>query len=304
MDNITQLTDELHIVALKQNLQGFDKFINSLVYKGDKTFLVDVGTLNSMPILLKSLETLDVKHIDAILITHIHIDHAGGAGELIKHFPDTPVVVHQKGIKHLIDPEKLWQGSLKTLGHMAEAYGEIIAVPEKNLVDAAYFSDFGITPFMTPGHAPHHVSYLHKDIMYAGEVAGVYFDKGGDDFYLRVATPPRFFMETSIESIDKLKEVEQAKACFGHYGMSSNPVKVYEKAKEQIYLWAELIEGVLEKQKDPDFIKETTDLLLAKDPMMKGIEKFGEDFIARERGFIKNSILGFTGFFNEKNEGK
>ncbi len=302
MENITRLTDELYIAALKQNLQGFDKFVNSLIYKGEKTFLVDVGTLNSMPILLKSLEALDITKIDYILITHIHIDHAGGVGELVKHFPDTPVIVHKSGIKHLIEPEKLWQGSLKTLGHMAEAYGEIVAVPEKNLIDAAGFSEFGITPFMTPGHAPHHVSYLHRDIMYAGEVAGVYFDKGGDDFYLRVATPPRFFMDTSIDSIDKVKDIDQKKACFGHFGMSTNPGKVYDRAKEQIYLWAEIIEGELDRQDEPDFIKNTTDLLFAKDPMMSGIEKFGEDFIARERGFIKNSILGFTGYFRETRE--
>lgn len=303
MDNITKFSDELHIVALKQNLQGFDKFVNSLVYKGEKTFLVDVGTLSSMPILLKSLEALEITKIDYILLTHIHIDHAGGAGELIKHFPDTPVIVHKSGIRHLTDPAKLWQGSLKTLGHMAEAYGEIIAVPENNLVDAAEFSEFGISPLMTPGHAPHHVSYLREDMMFAGEVAGVFFDRGGDDFYLRVATPPRFFMDTSLESIDKVAGVEHKEACFGHFGKSSNPKKVYEKAKEQILLWAEIIEGELDKQDDPDFIRNTTDLLLEKDPMLKEIDEFGEDFVARERAFIKNSILGYTGYFKELKEG-
>ncbi len=298
MNNIEKLTDNLYIVALKQNLPGFDRFVNSLVYKGEKTFLIDVGTLASMPILLKSLEQLEVNSIDAILLTHIHIDHAGGTGELVKHFPHSPVVVHRSGLKHLISPEKLWQGSLKTLGAMAEAYGEIVPVPENNLIDVAEFSEFGITPIMTPGHAPHHVSYLHEDMLYAGEVAGVFFDKGGEDFYLRPATPPRFFMETFLGSIDRVAETEHRRACFGHFGMSKNPKEVYGRAKEQIELWAEIIHSVMDRQDSPNFIENTTELLLAKDYMLKDIQDFGEGFVIRERGFMKNSILGFLEFFN------
>ncbi len=300
MENITKLRDNLYLVALKQNMPGFDRFVNSLVYKGEKTFLVDVGTLSSMPILLESLKALEVDHIDFILLTHIHIDHAGGAGELVKHFPDTPVVVHRKGLKHLISPENLWKGSLKVLGALAEGYGEIIAVPEKNLIDAEDFNDFGITPIMTPGHAAHHVSYLHQDMLYAGEVAGVFFNKGGDDFYLRPATPPRFFMDTFVGSIDRVIEAEHDRACFGHFGMTENPKEVYRRAKDQVEFWGETIRSVMDRQGEPNFIEDTIDLMIEKDPLIKDMHSFGEGFVIRERIFIRNSVQGFVEFFNSE----
>ena len=84
-----------------QDLPGFTSFIGSWIYKGKKTFLVDVGPAATIPVLVKSLEVLEVSHLDAILLTHIHIDHAGGIGDLSLLFPDTPIVCHETGIQHL-----------------------------------------------------------------------------------------------------------------------------------------------------------------------------------------------------------
>ncbi|NPA25310.1 MAG: MBL fold metallo-hydrolase, partial [Deltaproteobacteria bacterium] len=115
-------------------LQGFVKFISAWVYKSEElTFLVDPGPLSTIPHLLGELEKMGVARLDYILLTHIHIDHAGGTGELLKSFPEAQVICHPQGIKHLVNPEKLWQGSLKVLGHVAEIYGEIIPVPEASI---------------------------------------------------------------------------------------------------------------------------------------------------------------------------
>jgi len=120
-------------------------------------------------------------------------------------FPDTPIICHDKARPHLIDPEKLWQGTVKTLGDTGRAYGKIEPVPEKYLISAQNFSTPVIQTFLTPGHAPHHISFITRDgILFAGEAGGVNIDFHETDPYLRPATPPKFFMETSIASIDLL----------------------------------------------------------------------------------------------------
>lgn len=191
--NIIEIAPGLSLIPLDQDIPGFGSFIGSWLYKGEKTFLVDVGPAATVPLLIRALESVGVKSLDAILLTHIHIDHAGGIGDLVSRFPDTPVVCHNSGIPHLSDPSRLWKGSVKTLGDVARSYGPIRAVPGALLRDAAQFHDHGIKCFMTPGHAPHHVSYLIGSYLFAGEAGGCYSELPDGTFCLRPATPPRFF---------------------------------------------------------------------------------------------------------------
>ncbi len=194
-----------------------------------------------------------------------------------------------------MNPEKLWQGSLATLGHFAEAYGPILPVPEELLIDSDTFTDFGIQPVNTPGHAPHHVSYLFEDIMFAGEVAGVFSDMG-EGYYLRPATPPRFFLETSIDSLMLTDEIQHKTVCFAHFGMTSKRDEIYRKSRDQLLTWAELIERQMGNLDEPDFIERTTDILLENDPALALFTELDRDSMIRERGFMKNSINGYAGY--------
>jgi integrase len=103
-----EISPDLHLIPLDQKLTGFVSFIGAWLYQGDKTFLVDVGPAATIPDLLTALETLRIRKLDAILLTHIHIDHAGGIGHLAAQYPDTPIICHKSGIKHLADPSKQW----------------------------------------------------------------------------------------------------------------------------------------------------------------------------------------------------
>ena len=141
-------------------LQGFTRFISSWLWQSEGlNFLVDPGPLSTIPHLLGELQKKGVARLDYILLTHIHIDHAGGTGELLRRYPEARVVCHPKGIRHMVNPEKLWQGSLKVLGHVAEVYGEIIAVPEENIFFADEVADGRIKVYLTPGHAQHHLCF-------------------------------------------------------------------------------------------------------------------------------------------------
>jgi glyoxylase-like metal-dependent hydrolase (beta-lactamase superfamily II) len=294
-----EIAPELYLFPLDQNLSGFTSFIGSWVYKGEKTFLVDVGPAATVPALVKSLETLEVRHVDAILLTHIHIDHAGGVGDLVSLVSDTPIVCHEKGIRHLIDPSRLWEGSLKTLGQTAQAYGPFRPIPSKLLYDAAQYQGDEVVPILTPGHAPHHVSYLLGPYLFAGEAGGVCLDISGVDLYLRPATPPRFFMETSIKSIDVLIAEKPSKICYGHFGIKEDAIGMLKMHREQLFLWKEIIENEMIRLNEPnaeDFLESCLRRLLKEDPHLNGFTYMDETVQTRERGFLENSIKGFIGY--------
>ena len=291
--HLIQITPKLYLIPLDQAIPGFTGFIGAWFYKGEKTFLVDVGPAATIPILLNALETLDVRNIDAILLTHIHIDHAGGIGDMVSEFPDTPVVCHAAGIPHLIDPTRLWEGSLKALGPIAEAYGPIRPVPAVLLMDAEQFSEYEIMPILTPGHSPHHVSYQFGPFLFAGEAGGVFLDFAAGDFYLRPATPHRFFLETSVQSIDTLLATPHEMLCYGHFGMTRQTPRVLHAHRHQLFTWAEVIRQEMQKDQDDDVVRRCLIRLLAEDPLLAGWKRLARVVQEREQEFLYNSIHGF-----------
>ena len=289
------------LIPLDQELTGFTDFIGAWLYKeDDAAFLVDVGPASTVPVLAAAIRDLGVERLAGIFLTHIHIDHAGGVGDLLRHFPDTPVICHPKAVSHLAEPTRLWEGSLKTLGKTAEAYGPIAPVPENLLTTAEGPFDVGaaekVVPYLTPGHAPHHVSYRFGDVLFGGEAAGVFMDLGDGAIYLRPATPPRFFLETSLESLETLLAAPHDIYCYGHYGATRRIPELLEAHREQLHRWADLIGKELEKGDDADLVDRCIETLLANDPLMASWRRLSPAVWERERGFLKNSVAGFLGY--------
>jgi len=303
--DIIEITSELCLIPLAQDLPGFTSFIGSWLYKGEKKFLVDVGPASTVPKLLNALEIMGVQRLDAVLLTHIHIDHAGGAGDFVSYFPDTPILCHSSGIPHLEDPSRLWKGSLKTLGETARAYGPIQPVPPGLLHEAEAGHGFHlgsgheIMPFLTPGHASHHVSYLFDDYLFAGESGGVFCDLPDGRFYLRPATPPRFFMETSIRSIDTLSTVPHKIFCYGHFGMTRNSPQMLETHRRQLFKWADVIREQMRADDGTELVERCMESLLKEDPLLAGWHRMAPDVQKRERTFLHNSIRGFVGYLKD-----
>lgn len=297
---IDKITPELYLIYLDQPAPGFQSFIGAWLYKNEHTFLVDVGPASTIPQLLQSLEQLNVDKLDAILITHIHIDHSGGLGDLLEHFPETPVVCHSMAVRHLVEPSRLWEGSLKTLGKTAEMYGPIKPVDKTVLCDAETFKQYGIIPFITSGHAAHHVSYLHKSILFAGETGGVFIDAGGKEFYLRPATPPTFFLETAVNSLDTLIKVDHDILCYGHFGATKKTPQRLKDHRDQLYRWAEIIGQEMKDEVGPDFAYKILDILIRKDPLLSVYHRLPPDVQDREKFFLLNSIRGFIGYLEKR----
>ena len=278
---------------------GFHHFMSAWLYAdGQKSFLVDPGPLATLPQLLEGLENRGVKTLDYILLTHIHIDHAGATGAVVEHFPTARVVCHPDGVAHLVNPAKLWAGSRKVLGRLADAYGEILAVPAQQVGFAEEIGSSGLRAFVTPGHAPHHCCYLFEDLLFAGEVAGVRceIEKG---IYMRPATPPKFILEVARDSIERMIALSPGRMVFAHYGLVDAAVEHLQIGRDQLDLWVEGIKLTLKvdpQQREAAFF----DWLIAKDPVFGNIRQLSPDIYQREKVFLRNTWQGMLDYVTSR----
>ena len=298
-----RVSQNLFLMDLAQDMEGYRKFIGCWIYKSDEgNFLVDPGPSSTIPKLISALRALSIEKLDYVFLTHLHLDHAGGTGNLVKEFP-TRVAVHEGALKHLIDPSKLWAGSLRILGEVAEKYGRIRPVPKDMLISKEEISlgNKRIKSLDTKGHAPYHRSYLFDDILFAGEASGVYLDLGGGDFYLRPPTPPPFHLDTAIDSADKLGRLDFSMLCFGHFGHSSNR-GIVKEFQEQLLRWKDVIGRALSKHylSEDTLIEECITRLKEEDPLFGKIERLDKDIQGRERYYAGNSITGFLSYLRKE----
>ena len=294
--NIKKYSDNLFLIILPPVAKGFENFIGVWLYKGKITFIVDVGTSSTADALLNALAEAEVERLDYIFLTHIHVDHAGAIGEIAAHFPGTPVVCHKDGMPHLTDPKRLWEGTKKALGGIADAYGPVKPVPPDRLVDALLLNNGPVTPVMTPGHSIHHISYIYNDYLFAGEAGGVYYLLPSGRGYMRPATPPKFFYDLAFESIDTLISKSPGNICYGHLGLKENAVTMLKEHKKQLYLWENIIRNEMSEFKDADLIPRCIRILLAKDALLTGFFQMEEYVKDREKIFFANSIKGFVDY--------
>ncbi|HNU85796.1 MAG: MBL fold metallo-hydrolase [Pseudomonadota bacterium] len=298
-----QIHDSLRLIDIDQPLEGFRKFIGAWVCRVDgTTLLVDPGPAATIPRLAEQLRQDGIGRVDHVLLTHIHLDHAGGTGHFLRHFPEARVNCHPRGIPHLTAPQKLWEESKKVLGKVAEAYGEMEPVPEASIAWRERIPAGGgmIEAIETPGHAAHHVSYRVGDILFAGEVCGVYVPLDGG-FYCRPATPPPFRHGTFRNSITRVEALGVKLVCIGHYGSRQDVAEVFERARRQLDFWVETAERHFRAGSDP-FEEAVLAELIANDPDMARWTSLPEDIRARERYFCFNSIRGIR-MYLEKEKG-
>ena len=291
-----KIDDNLFLTDLKQKIEGFRDFIGSWAYIGDYNFVVDVGPASTVNELIMTLKGTGIKRLDYVLLTHIHLDHAGGIAEFTKAFPEAQVVCHERAIEHLVNPKKLWEGSKKVLGEIALSYGEMKPISESILISSDEFHNEEIRAINTPGHAIHHVSYVYDKYLFAGEVGGV-FHSLGEELYQRPATPPRLYLEKALESIDKLLSLGKKEICFGHFGVHKDSLTMLERHRKQLLLWKEVIASQMKKSsEEDDFVERCIFELLSSDSSFVSFNHLDDDIKEREMYFIRNSIEGYTGY--------
>lgn len=203
-----------------------------LIIESGHAAIVDTGTHQAVPRVLAALADLGVapEAVDYVIVTHVHLDHAGAAGALLQACPNAKLVVHPKGARHLIDPAKLVAGSMAVYGEAVfrELYGDIIPAPEERVIEAddGYRLDFHgrrLDFIDTPGHARHHfcVHDHASNSLFTGDTFGISyreFDVDGIPFLFPTTTPVQFEPEALHASIDRLLAVGAEAAFLTHYG--------------------------------------------------------------------------------------
>ena len=293
---IRAITPTLKLLDLHLPIPGYEKFIGAYLFCGEKNAIVDVGPTTSIPNLFSALAELHMgpEEIDYIILTHIHIDHAGGAGTAIRKMVRAQVLAHSRARSHLIDPTALWNASLKTLGELALLYGNIEPVPEDRIVVATdqLKLDLGhgliLEIYLTPGHAPHHLSVLDRanGLLVAGEAAGVCVNGT-----TRLATPPPFKLEETLSSIDKLIALEPRRLCYGHFGCYDDAPERLRFIRQKLLEWYGIVNSAAGEGRNSEDILA---ILWEKDEGLDYLNGLSRDEYNREHTLLINSIKGLS----------
>ncbi|HET6654602.1 MAG TPA: MBL fold metallo-hydrolase [Gammaproteobacteria bacterium] len=230
--------NESHYTNFNQGITAIDTGYHQpqfdashLIVRNGRAAFVDTGTSLSLDRLLGGLEHADVAvaDVDYVFITHIHLDHAGGAGALMQHLPNARCIVHPRGAKHLVEPDKLVAGTIAVYGknEFSKLYGEIVPIPASRVVeseDGARFNvgDSTFELIDTPGHALHHYSIIDRDSnsVFTGDTFGVsyrIFDTANGAFVMTSTTPTHFDPDQLHASIDRLMSYAPEAAFLTHY---------------------------------------------------------------------------------------
>ncbi len=225
-----------------------------LVVDGGRAAFVDTGTSLSVPNLLAALEAKDVDpaDVDWVLTTHVHLDHAGGAGALMQALPNARCAVHPRGARHLAEPSKLIAGSIAVYGEARyrELYGEIVPVPEARMLvpEDETRIRLGAREFElihTPGHALHHYCIIDRahELIFSGDTFGISyrdFDVDGREFILPTTTPVHFDPGALCQSVDRLMSYRPKAIYLTHYGEVRDLARLAHEMRERVRAFANL----------------------------------------------------------------
>lgn len=290
-----------NVFTLDLNFRGIPGAIASYLIPHKRgAVLVECGPGSTIPVLQAQLleHGFTPAQITDVLVTHIHLDHAGAIGQIAGAFPQTPIICHEAGIPHLIEPSKLWEGTKKILGSMALLYGPVQAVEANRLSDVNQFRAEGVTAIITPGHAPHHVSFQTDNYLFAGETGGIYISLPEKKFYLRPGTPPRFFLDVALQSVDALIRSQPKTICYSHFGMNADALMMLEAHRGQLLLWEALIRDEIQGGAAKDRPVACLKRLLKEDPLMATFDQLAPNIQEREKFFIQSSIKGYLGYLD------
>ena len=228
--------------------------------EGPAPVLVETGSQSSVPVVLEALARLGVGADDlaGIVVTHIHLDHAGGVGDLARAFPNATVYVHPVGARHLVDPSRLIASAGRVYGDTLDSlYGRLDPTPVERIralddgEEIRIGPDRALTAVHSPGHASHHLA-LHDSgtgVLFAGDAAGVRLPDVG---VLRPATPPPDFdLDLAIRSLRTFAARRPSALALAHFGvLDGDPSDILGEAEDVLREWAAVAEAAWNRGDD------------------------------------------------------
>jgi glyoxylase-like metal-dependent hydrolase (beta-lactamase superfamily II) len=236
---------------LDLHYQGAERVIGSYVIETDDgPALYDCGPSSCIDRLHSALRRrgLELRDLRHLLLSHVHLDHAGAAGVLVRRHPELQVHVSEIGAPHLIDPSRLEASARRLYGDSFDAlWGELAPVPREN-IRVVGRDVLGLESFPSPGHAIHHVCYLASDgTLYTGDAAGVRLQP--DRAVLPPTPPPDFDLEAWDRTIDEIESREPSRLALVHFGVADDPEPHLAELRRRLADWTRRVEqGVTEEE--------------------------------------------------------
>lgn len=225
-----------------------------LVEDGGELALIDTGTMHSLPRVLDAIDALGARpeQVRYVMPTHVHLDHAGGAGQVMAACPNATLVVHPKGLPHMIDPSKLQAGATAVYGEEAFArdFGRLDPIPEGRTLAADDGSEFALGQrtlrfIDTPGHANHHGCLFDSEsgFLFTGDTFGLgytEFQVDGDPLLVATTTPVAFDPDAWFTSLERMMALSPAACCLTHFGRIDGPERYVGMLRDSIRAHVEI----------------------------------------------------------------
>lgn len=238
------------VIAVDTFMHGFEGITAVYVLLPD--VLIEVGPATSLDSTLAGLEEAGVKDLEWIIVTHIHLDHAGAIGHFAERFPSARIAVRVEGAPHLVDPTRLWASASRLYQDMEGMWGEMKPVAEERILAVTSDGLIGelsdgrrIEAIHAPGHARHQMALLERRSgdLFVGDAIGVRIQDAG---VIRPATPPPDFdLEVAVETIERLRSLRPARVFPTHFGPAPNADDAFTEGGSRMHQWVEAAEKVI-----------------------------------------------------------
>ena len=295
--NVSNIADGISVIDSGYFSKDFAAIY--ILRQGNEVAIIETGNKYSATNVQKALEMdgLSFSDVAYIIPTHVHLDHAGGAGELMNRCQNAQLIVHPRGARHMIDPSKLIAGAIAVYGeaNYKKLYGEIIPIDSSRVIEADdnFILDFEgreLKFIDTPGHARHHFCIWDEmtGSMFTGDTFGVSyreFDKGNEVYIFPSTSPVQFDPEALIKSIEKLITYRPKRVCLTHFSAIDPTNKVVDQLIDGIHFVSSLAKEYASRKEAEEIIE---------DEMMsyflKGIKKVGNDDLEFCRDRLKLDV--------------
>lgn len=254
--SIDKLSDGLY--AIDAWMEEHPQRLACYLFDGPERVLVEVGPSATLHHLTAALEEMGINDLSTIVVTHIHIDHAGGAGQIARDFPNARIGVHSRGARHLANPDRLWNSAVQVFGEewLTSNWGPMVPIDEDRLLvlDDGDLIPLGggrtLEALYTPGHAKHHITYYDETTggMFVGDSLGLCYPHG--HVVQPVTPPPDFDPVMATEQMQRMGALEPSFLGFAHFGPTYEVADALGQSEERLWEWVRFVEGLAKLDDD------------------------------------------------------
>jgi glyoxylase-like metal-dependent hydrolase (beta-lactamase superfamily II) len=282
---------------------GNANVVGAYVVRGSKVALVDCGYASTYQNVLLGLAEIGIapSEVDYVIPTHVHLDHGGAAGHLMREMPNAELIAHERALPHLADPSRLLDSATRVFGKpLIELYGAPIPIPQERMTAVGEEMHLelgsGVTATLlhTPGHAPHQLSLMLEasKVLVTGDAVGVVFP--GTQVLIPTTPPPSLDPTTLCDSVDRLRQLDPASLLIPHFGIRNDPEPFFDGTKRKMNEW---VDGIKQMKKRGLTFDEMVERMVAETAR----ESAGGVLPAYAKSTARTSVMGITHYLEKTN---